>query len=183
MDYVYRQYISLKKKGGKKKIKDVLTITSKWIQEVEVFSCMCVLQPTCFMGNADSRQKGFTFCWLHTSIFFIYYKLWGILIIGQGLCWVQFGILKGHSCKSCWRNEIRDAHLVLYPSESNNNNRIWEATEPYSHIYPYLGVCVCVVEDLKLSLCNYLSKYRLGESWLKSSSWTALGENEKWQAT
>lgn len=62
MDYVYRQYISLKKKGGEKKIKDVLTITSKWIQEVEVFSCMCVLQPTCFMGNADSRQKGFTFC-------------------------------------------------------------------------------------------------------------------------
>lgn len=42
MDYVYGQHISLKKKE-KKKIKDVLTITFKWIWEVDVFACVFVL--------------------------------------------------------------------------------------------------------------------------------------------
>lgn len=40
MDYVYRQRISLKKKEDE--IKDVLTITSKWIWEVEEFVRVCV---------------------------------------------------------------------------------------------------------------------------------------------
>lgn len=40
MDYVYKQRISLKKKG--EKIKDVLTITSKWIWELDVFVCVCI---------------------------------------------------------------------------------------------------------------------------------------------
>lgn len=51
MDYAYRQRISSKKKGKKKKkIKDVPTITSEWIREVDMFASHIR-----FMWSVDMR--------------------------------------------------------------------------------------------------------------------------------
>lgn len=123
MDYVYRQYSSSKKKGGEKKIKDVLTITSKWIQEVQVFvRARVCLHPTYVSSGMKMANKN-ALHFAHNIINFLYfYKLMRSINHRLGGCGEgSLGYLKvkGHWCIR--KDDIRDAHLTLDRTETNNN--------------------------------------------------------------